>query len=148
MNKRSKLKQIIQSDRVIKNINLNNGKEIQLVLIDTAGQEKFKDISFSQFKCNDCIVLGFDLTNKRTFESVKSSWIFEIKEYKCLKYLIGNKIDLFERIEVDKDEIIKFGYENGLRCFLTSCLTGEGVQNFLDYLVNELIKRRDNNIFF
>ena len=76
---------------VHKKITLNNGEEITLILTDTAGQERFQSIVFNHMKNKDCIVLGFDLTRKSTFESAKGSWISEIKEYKCLKYLIGNK---------------------------------------------------------
>ena len=94
---------------------------------------------------SDCIVFGFDLTREYSFESIKDYRISEIKEYQGLKYLIGNKIDLVDKIQVEEEEITKFADENGLRCFLTSCLTGQGVQNFLDDLVNELIKKRDNN---
>ena len=53
-------------------------------------------------------------------------------------YLIGNKIDL-ER-EVLKGEAKNFAEENNLRYFETSCLTGEGVQEFFNDLVTEISK--------
>ena len=55
------------SSRFVKNIYLNNGEEIKLILEDTAGQEKFRSITEKYFKNSDCIVIGFDVTSRRTF---------------------------------------------------------------------------------
>ena len=131
------------SSRFVKNIYLNNGEEIKLILEDTAGQERFRSITEKYFKNSDCIVIGFDVTSRRTFESVVGYWNSAIEEYNCLKYLIGNKIDLYDKRQVSDEEIMKFAEDNNLKCFLTSCLTGEGVQNFFDDLVNEIPKRRE-----
>ena len=88
-------------------------------------------------------MIGFDVTSRRTFESVVGYWNSAIEEYNLLIYLIGNKIDLYDKRQVSDEEIMKFAEDNNLRCFLTSCLTGEGVQNFFDDLVNEITKRRE-----
>ena len=57
-----------------------------------------------------------------------------------LMYLIGNKIDLFDRREVTEDDAKKLAMEYNLRYFETSCLTRSGIQEFIKDLANEIIK--------
>ena len=124
---------------------LENWKEICLKLIDSIGQERFRSICFNLLRRNkiDFIVLGYDITNKCTFDSL-SGWIEKIKENSIntikLIYLIGNKIDLEESRKVNKEEGQRFAKENNLRFFEVSCKTGEGTGVFLDDLKNEITK--------
>ena len=55
-----------------------------------------------------------------------------------LIYLIGNKIDMYEKREVNKEEAKSFAKENNLRYFEISCKSGEGIKDFLNDLTNEL----------
>ena len=85
----------------------NNGKsekkQFEIYLFDTAGQEKFRAITFNYFKGTDGILLIYDITDKSTFESVEN-WISSIREAignnsnesKYATILIGNKLDLIE----------------------------------------------------
>ena len=89
-------------------------KEVNVSLVDTAGEERFRSITKNYFKESDGILLIYDVTNKETFKNVEG-WIDSIHE--CLgdhdnsKYiivLIGNKTDLigvddFQR-EVQEEE--------------------------------------------
>ena len=123
-------------------IQLKCGKIIQLGLWDFPGHEAYRSL-FSGFykpKKNCIIILGFEVSRKETLLSIKEYWYPESKKFPNAKliYLIGNKIDL-ER-EVLKDEAKNFAEENNLRYFETSCLTGEGVQEFFKDLVTEISK--------
>ena len=85
----------------------NNGKsekkQFEIYLFDTAGQEKFRAITFNYFKGTDGILLIYDIADKSTFESVEN-WISSIREAigtnsnesKYATILIGNKLDLIE----------------------------------------------------
>ena len=55
-------------------------------------------------------------------------------------YLIGNKIDLFMDRQINEEEARNLAKELNLRYFETSCLTGEGIHNFVYDLANEIIK--------
>jgi small GTP-binding protein len=97
-------------------INIENDKKEQkstnVILFDTAGEEKFRSITKSYYKSSDGILLIYDVTNKETFQCI-SNWIESIKdsigsESKYIIFLIGNKLDLineegFER-QVTKEE--------------------------------------------
>ena len=88
----------------------------------------------------DCVVIGYDYTKKETFEEAKGYWYNTVKEVtNCnLIYFIANKIDL--DLEEDKEEeAIEFAEENNLRFFGISCLTAEGIKEFLNDLVHNLI---------
>ena len=122
-------------------IQLKCGKIILLGLCDFAGQEIYRRFFSGYYKAKNCIIiLGFEVSRKETLLSIKEYWYPESKKFPNAKliYLIGNKIDL-ER-EVLKDEAKNFAEENNLRYFETSCLTGEGVQEFFKDLVTEISK--------
>ena len=88
----------------------------------------------------DCIILIFDVTNYESFLTIKEFYYPKTKEFPNINliYLIGNKIDL-ER-KVPREEAMNSANENNLRYFETSYLTGEGIQEFFNGLVNELTK--------
>ena len=63
---------------------------------DTAGQERFKNIALMYYRKAAAIVIVFDVSNKHSFEECKY-WVQETENNgnpHCLKFLIGNKMDL------------------------------------------------------
>ena len=126
-----------------KRVKLENGEIIQLSLLDTVGQEYFRSITFQYISKADCIVLGFSVTEERDLLDIKNSFYPRVKEYPNIKliYLVGNKIDVEdEERKVNKEEALNFEKENNLRYFEISCKTGEGVQEFYNDLINEIVK--------
>jgi len=80
-------------------------KEFDIVLHDTAGQEKFRAITYNYYKASDGILLVYDITDRDSFENVES-WISSLKDTlgniqdsKYVVILIGNKLDLVEKDE-------------------------------------------------
>ena len=96
-------------DKITLDLNLeidkNGTKENQKVevsLLNTIGQEKFRSITFSYFKGSDGFFMIYDITNKNSFENIEM-WLESIKECidpnsetKYVKFLIGNKSDLMK----------------------------------------------------
>ena len=83
-------------------------KQVNVSLVDTAGQERFRSITKNYFKESDGILLIYDVTNKESFKNVEN-WINSIHEsignHKNSKYIIillGNKIDL-----IDVDDFVR-----------------------------------------
>ena len=66
-------------DFKIKNIQLDD-KKIKLQIWDTAGQERFRTITASYFRGAQGILLIYDVTNKKTFDSIKH-WHAQILTY-------------------------------------------------------------------
>ena len=132
-------------DRMRTKLVLKNGKQISLILYDTTGKERFRAVTFQILKEKniDFVVLGYDITNKGSFDSLPR-WLNSIIENTTKKvkliYLIGNKIDLKESRVVSKEDGERFAENFNLRFFEVSCKTGEGIEEFLNDLKNEIAK--------
>ena len=126
---------------VVLKIKLENKSEIVLNLFDTIGQEKYRPLTKLIMKDSDCAVIGYDITYKHSFEEAKKFWYPAAKEVNLsnLIYLVANKIDLFENEEVNREEAIEFAKSNNLRFFEISVKTGQGIKEFLNDLVHNLI---------
>ena len=122
---------------------------IQLALWDTVGQELFRPFCKHFIKVSHCIILGFDITNKHSFNEIKKFHYNNYKEYDSLIYLVANKIDLIEDIEVSEKEAIDYAKEKGIKFFRISCKTGEGINELFEDIINLLVikfkKIIDNN---
>ena len=134
-------------------------KNFVIYLFDTAGQEKFRAITFNYYKGTDGVLLIYDITDKSSFDSTKN-WIENIREAlgiiknKDAKYaiiLIGNKLDLVvedpDRRKVTEDEAKKmceeydmiWGGELNLKC-----IGFEELNNLFGNYVGEVYKRIGN----
>jgi small GTP-binding protein len=83
-----------------------NGQKKNLDVWDTAGQEKFRSLGKLFVKNAQIIILVYDTTSKKSFEDLNFWNDFIQKELgqKITLGLAGNKIDLFTKEEVTKDE--------------------------------------------
>ena len=124
-------------------INLENNKEVIFHFWDTIGLETNRPLVNIYFQDSDCIVIGYDITNKKSFEEVLKYWYPKSKEYDTckLKYLIGNKIDLNEKRVIKKEVANEFAKLEKLRFFEISCMADEDIKVFFDDLVYNLIKQ-------
>ena len=48
------------------------GDKIKLQIWDTCGQARFRNINESYYKGAHCIVIGYDVTDKNSFDSIKN----------------------------------------------------------------------------
>ena len=94
-----------------KDVILPNGITIQLKLIDTAGQEKYRSLSKSYFKHVNGAFFIFSLNDPSTFANMEQ-WVNDFNENKedskvnC-QYLIGNKNDLEIKVKQEQIEELK-----------------------------------------
>ena len=82
-------------DFKIKNVDID-GTRIKLQIWDTAGQERFRTITTSYFRGAQGILLVYDVTDRRSFESIRN-WISQIQQHADVhvnKILVGNKCDM------------------------------------------------------
>jgi small GTP-binding protein len=102
----------------------NVKKDFEISLQDTAGQEKFRAITYNYYKSSDGILLIYDITDKLSFENVEQ-WINSLKdtlgniqESKYAVVLIGNKLDLIDtkdfKREVTEEEADNYCKQNNL----------------------------------
>ena len=115
---------------------------IKLNLWDTAGQERFRSINGIFIKDSHCAILGYDITNKRSFKEIENYHYNKVKNIlgdEPLIYLVANKIDLIGEEEVSEKEAIDYAKEKGIKYFRVSAKTGEGVNELLEDIANSLI---------
>ena len=122
-------------------IELKKEKEITLHLWDIIGQETMRPMTKLFIRDPDCIVIGYDITNRLSFEEAKGFWYHMVKEEKLcnLIYFVANKIDLYNQEEVETEEATEFAKKENVRFFEISCKTDEGIKEFFDDLVLNLI---------
>ena len=116
---------------------------VNVKLLDTAGQEKFKSINERYYKQADGCLLVYDITKRSTFDEIKNYYKEKIKE-NCKEdikiILLGNKTDLEEKREVPSEEGAIFAAENGYMFMETSCLQNKYVADCFETLI-EIIGR-------
>ena len=115
---------------------------IKLQIWDTAGQERFRAISSNYVKGSDCIILGYDVTDRKSFEEIRKYWYNFVMKNKDgnspLMYLVGNKIDKPDRV-VSDEEGKSFANDLNMKYFGVSAKTGENVDILFNDIVNSLI---------
>ena len=116
-------------DYMDKTVDYNNLK-VFLQIWDTSGEEKFRSITRNFYRNADGLLVVFDLTCKESFNHVKN-WINEAKEHKndIKTILVGNKLDLEDEREVDKETALKFAEKNNLKYLETSAKNGKNINN-------------------
>ncbi len=134
------LPETIGSERFNTNFNLNNDKEIKLIIWDTSGVERYRAIALNTMKGIHGGIIVFDVTSKKSFENV-SLWLSLIKEGRSKFYiaLFGNKSD--EEIsnwEVTNEEINELTKKYNLKYFEVSAKTKKGINEGFEYIVNEV----------
>ena len=128
-------------DLIYKYIKIDN-KEIRLDLWDTAGEERFKNITKNYFRGANGIIFVYSLAKFETFTKLKN-WIEDAKENvspDTQMLIAGNKVDLEEDREVSKEMIEDFLKQCNLKHFEISAKTGDGLKEVFDYLINNLLK--------
>ena len=127
----------------LKTINLENNRKIRIQIWDTAGEDRFRAITKNYYKGAHGIILIYDITNKKSFENVRT-WINQIKEEVSEKVsiiLVGNKIDDEEHRVVATEDGEKIAKELGLMFFECSAKSGVNI----DSTFNELVKKTVEN---
>lgn len=129
---------IFVTDKVFKVDNHN----IQLVLWDIAGQQKFEVMRQQFYKGLDGAFLVFDLTQESTFENIVH-WYNDVNKHatkypNLMGYIVGNKKDLVDDIIVDLKSINQLSNNLNLKYLETSALKGDNVYNAFFNLAKSL----------
>ena len=125
-----------------------NNQTINIKLWDTAGQERYKALTQNYFRNAEGVLLTFDVTNTDSFNNLKD-WIGSIKTNMESKniflplIIVGNKIDMEDAREINKEDAEKFVSDNNYKYFETSAKTGEGVDDAIRDLVNQVLEQGD-----
>jgi len=119
---------------------------VKVLLWDTAGQEKFRNIARQYYKGANGVLLIYDVCDRKSYERI-GFWMDELKQNNEIEQLyiilVGNKIDLEEKRVVTREEAEKYAEDNNINYIEVSAKTGEGI---LD-LFNEVTKGTMDKVF-
>jgi small GTP-binding protein len=128
------------------------GGGYKLQLWDTAGQERYRAITSAYYRGSAGMLLCYDSTKRHTFENI-SKWLKEINEIndtygtnKAKMILIATQIDRKHLKEIPTRIGQQYATDNEMSFFETSALTGEGIDEAMTTLVDEIFKMLEVNI--
>ena len=125
-----------------------NGKEYELNIWDTAGQEKFHALGKHFYKDTYVVCLVYDITSQESLNHLKSIWYPDLQKYGekyTILAVVGNKSDLYEKDNLaDENEAKQFANEIGATFMLTSAKNGEGVEKLFNTLVDRFLSPEFN----
>ena len=123
----------------LKKIKINN-VDINLQIWDTAGQERFRSITQSFMKGADGILYVYDITQKKTFDDLKT-WISQSEESAegFKKIIVGNKIDLEDERAVTKEKLQKFCDEKKIQGIEVSAKIGKNLSECFEALAKLIV---------
>ena len=134
----------LASEFATKIIQMNDGGYVKAQIWDTAGQEKYRSITYHHYKkCVGGLVV-YDITKRSSFENV-TVWVNELlklSDKNCLIAIVGNKLDVVEKFphkrEVSEEEAKSYAFLNHCLFFETSAF---------DKDVNEIFEKIIQNIY-
>ena len=136
-------------DKLEKKIKVKNDEKIKVVIYDTAGGKRFRNIVFKTIRNVEGIILVFDLLKKESFDNL-NNWLDEINENlnNPLIILFGNRVDSDENEwKITSEDINNFLKEKRIPYFEISAKTGKGIMEGFSFIVNELhTKKFEENI--
>ena len=118
--------------------------QYNLKIWDTAGQERFKSLTMAFYKQSHGMMICFDITKRKTFESVRR-WFLAVNnncEADTAVILIGTKCDLADERVVSTEEAQQLAAESGMTYFETSARENINVNEAFSELIDLVYKAK------
>ena len=120
-------------------------KKVKVLLVDTSGQDRFRNIANNYYRSADGILLVFDVSKRISIEKF-DLWIQQINEKWSADnnsiLLFGNKIDCVNDREISNEEGKQLAEKYKMVYVEGSALTGEGINEGIELLVDKIIKHK------
>lgn len=130
-----------------KNVTINNDN-IKVMIYDTAGHDRFRQITKTQYRGAKGIILVYDVTDKKTFDSV-SYWMDHIKENADADVeilLVGNKTDITENRTVKVDDGAELGKKFNVKVVETSAKSGDNVDKAFMSIIDNIYNKEKGKL--
>jgi len=126
-------------DFKVKEIQLD-GKKIKLQIWDSAGQERFRNITSSYYRNCSGIIIVYDVTRMDSFEKV-TDWIQEVRRFVSVPLMIvGNKCDLVDKRQVPTERGEELAQQQGLIFMETSAKANTNIGAAFEQLAKKLVE--------
>lgn len=124
---------------------LLDGEEVQIDILDTAGQEDYAAIRDNYFRSGEGFLCIFSITEDESFQATQDfrEQILRVKNDENIPFLlVGNKCDLEERRKVSYQEASDRSKQWGVTYVETSAKTREHVDKVFFDLMREIRARK------
>ncbi|KAJ3434449.1 small gtp binding protein rab8 [Anaeramoeba flamelloides] len=122
-------------------------KRVRIQVWDTAGQEKFKNITSAYYRGAQGIILTYSVSNRKSYEHV-DYWIKNIEncsDCEIETILVANKTDLEKQREVSKEEGLKLANKYSIPYIETSAKSGKNVEEAFLKLAKKVLSKKNSN---
>jgi small GTP-binding protein len=135
------------------------GSTIKFEIWDTCGQEKYHTLTASYLRYADVVLLVYDISKDETFKHIHIPWTrngFELRPWmkqiemheshntvRCIRYLVGNKSDLEDKRQVEKNYGEAVAKEIDAHFTETSAKTGFGINELFVDIAKRFPKAHD-----
>lgn len=125
-----------------KDLNLEKYGEVSAQIWDLGGQESFRSLRNLYLEGANGALVIYDVTNKKSFEKLQD-WIESFKNSRGDEpiLLIGNKVDLEDKIVVGKGEGEEFANKHNMDFLITSAKTGRNVEDAFENLILTILNK-------
>ena len=117
---------------------LSDNSLLNISVLDTAGQERYKHLNELYYKKADCCILVYDITNRKEFNEIKEYFIERIRE-RCKKnvkvILVGNKTDLEYDRKISYNEGANLAFLHNFLFIETSCIKNINVYEAFEKII-------------
>ena len=121
-------------------------KKIELIIWDTAGEERYRSLAKNCCNQMDGIVFVFDLGKKETFNNIKI-WHNNLQEMVDFKkvgvVLVGNKCDI--KNEISEDKILDYSKQKKMEYIAASAKKDINVDEIFIKLIDDIMNKNKDN---
>jgi Rab family protein len=138
----------VATEFATKIIQIKEGGYIKAQIWDTAGQEKYKSITYHHYKKSVGGLIVYDITKRSSYDNVKNWYndLMTLGEKGCIIALVGNKLDLIEKNknkrEVPLIEAQSYAEDNHMLFFETSAYNGNNINDIFEELLQTIYTER------
>ena len=117
---------------------------INLIIVETAGQERYRSIAMNFLKSAHGAILLYDITNISTFESLQKYYIKNIEEINPnIKYIIvGNNSDLENYRSISREEVRKYCEIKNVEEIEVSSKLNININECFEMLIKSILKNK------
>ncbi|BFY96977.1 hypothetical protein BsWGS_00017 [Bradybaena similaris] len=122
-----------------------DGEEVQIDILDTAGQEDYAAIRDNYFRSGEGFLCVFSIKEQESFQATQDfrEQILRVKNDENIPFLlVGNMVDLAEQRQVSVDEATKRAQEWKVNYVETSAKTRANVDKVFYDLMREIRSRK------
>ena len=131
----------------LKEVTLENGREVRLHIWDTGGEERYRAIASLYYKDAKAALLVFDVNDAKSFKSLEY-WVKElsekVREQNMVLIIVGNKDDLDSK-KVSEEQVKLYAAQIGLKYIFVSAKTGSNINKLFETLTHELTQKEEEN---